>query len=178
MYGGFWKSIISVHQHLDLPLGQSDTFFQRLNSHIYSPVLTGTVSTESFLAKKGTDGSAVGRGCWSWRRTAGALGHGARSTRARRSLALASHVSFMSPKGARLEAIRDGGGSHPEERHDLAAEVLRIIRRRKTRYVRGVLEKYSRTQHLLWRGDSIHVSDQSPPLVGTRLSKGCLTLCA
>jgi hypothetical protein len=27
MYGGFWKNIISVHQHMDLPLGQSDMFF-------------------------------------------------------------------------------------------------------------------------------------------------------
>jgi hypothetical protein len=83
--------------------------------------------------------------------------------RARRSLAVASPVSFMSPMGARLEATQDGGGSQPEERHDLAAEALRINRRRKNP-VRGVFGKYSRTQrHLLWRGDSIHVSDQPLP---------------
>ena len=34
MYGGFWKSIISVHHHMDLPLGQSDMFSQLLNTHI------------------------------------------------------------------------------------------------------------------------------------------------
>jgi hypothetical protein len=30
MYGGFWKSIISVLQQRDLPLGQSDMFLPRL----------------------------------------------------------------------------------------------------------------------------------------------------
>jgi hypothetical protein len=58
---------------------------------------------------------------------------------------------------------QDGGGSQPEERHALAAEVLRIIRRRKNP-VRGGLGQYSRTQHLLWRGDSIHVSEPPLPL--------------
>jgi hypothetical protein len=42
--------------------------------------------------------------------------------------------------GSRLEATQDGGGTQPEERHGLAAEVLKIIRRRKSP-VRGVLEK-------------------------------------
>jgi hypothetical protein len=42
----------------------------------------------------------------------------------------------------------------------MAAEVLRIIRCLKNP-VRGGFGKYSRTQHLLWRGDSILVSD--PP---------------
>jgi hypothetical protein len=58
-------------------------------------------------------------------------------------------------------ATLDGGWSEPEQGHGLAAEVLRIIRRQKNS-VRGVFGKYSRTQHLLWRGDSIPVSD--PPL--------------
>jgi hypothetical protein len=70
MYGEFRKNIISVHQHMDLPLGQSDMFFQRLNTHICSPVM-GTMSAECFLVKKGRDGSAVGRGCWRWRQTVG-----------------------------------------------------------------------------------------------------------
>jgi hypothetical protein len=42
---------------------------------------------------------------------------------ARHSLAVATLVSFKSPLGARLEATHDGGGSQPEERHGLAAEV-------------------------------------------------------
>jgi hypothetical protein len=87
------------------------------------------------------------------------LGSGAR---ARRSLIVDNPVSSMSPLGARLEATHDGGGSQPEERHGLAAEVLRIIRLRKNP-VRGVFGKYSRTQHLLWRGDSIFVSDLPLP---------------
>jgi hypothetical protein len=39
--------------------------------------------------------------------------------------------SFKSPVGARHAATLDGGGSQPEERHGLAAAVLRITRRRK-----------------------------------------------
>jgi hypothetical protein len=50
----------------------------------------------------------------------------------RRSLAIAIPVSFKSPMGARLEATQDGGGSQPEEWHGLAAEVLMIIRRRRS----------------------------------------------
>jgi hypothetical protein len=88
---------------------------------------------------------------------------GSSACRARRSLAFDSHVSFMSSLGERIEATEDGGGSQPEERHGLAAEVLRIIRRRKNP-VRGVFRKYSRTQHLLWRGDSILVFDLLLPL--------------
>jgi hypothetical protein len=93
-------------------------------------------------------------------------GHLGNSARARRSLKVDSPMSFMSPLGARLEDTQDGGGSQPEERHGLAAEVMRIIRRRKIRYM-DFLEKYSRTQHLMWLGDSIHVSDPPPSLVCT-----------
>jgi hypothetical protein len=60
------------------------------------------------------------------------------NARARRSLLVASSASFKHVLGARLEATQDGGGSQPEERQGLAAEVLRIIRRRKNP-VRGVL---------------------------------------
>jgi hypothetical protein len=66
------------------------------------------------------------------------------NARARRSLAVNSHVSFMSPLGARLEATHDGGGSQPEERHGMAAEVARIICRRKNP-VRGGFGNYSLT---------------------------------
>jgi hypothetical protein len=53
------------------------------------------------------------------------------NARARRSLAVTNTASFQSPLGARLEATHDGGGSQPEERHGLAAAVLRITCRRK-----------------------------------------------
>jgi hypothetical protein len=80
---------------------------------------------------------------------------------ARCSRVVASHVSFKSPLGARPEATHDGGGSQPEERHGLAAKVLRIIRRRKNP-ARGVFGEYFRTctHHLLRSGDSIHVFNQ------------------
>jgi hypothetical protein len=45
--------------------------------------------------------------------------------------------SLRSPLGARPYAPHDGGGSQPEERHRLAAAVIRIARRRKSQ-VRGV----------------------------------------
>jgi hypothetical protein len=83
------------------------------------------------------------------------------NARARRSLGVDIPVSFMSPLWARLEATEEEG-SQPEERHGLAAEVVRITRRRK-KPVRGVFGKYSRTQKILWRGDSIHVSDLPHP---------------
>jgi hypothetical protein len=41
-----------------------------------------------------------------------------------------SHVSLESPLGARREAMHARGGSPPEERHGLAAEVVMIYRRR------------------------------------------------
>jgi hypothetical protein len=89
---------------------------------------------------------------------------------ARRSLAVASHVSFKSPLGARLEATQDGRRSQPEERHGLAAEVLRITRHRKNPVRGGGLEKYSRTHHLLRSSDSILVLHQpQPSRGGTRI---------
>jgi hypothetical protein len=36
MYGGFWKIMISVYQHMDLPLGHFDIFFVTK----YSPILS------------------------------------------------------------------------------------------------------------------------------------------
>jgi hypothetical protein len=95
-----------------------------------------------FLARKGTDGSAVGLGCWSWRRTAGKQHH---------DMELASCLQpceFMPCEFmGRLLATQDGGWSQPEERHGPAVAVLRVIRR--WRYpVRFFFEKYSRTEHL------------------------------
>jgi hypothetical protein len=64
--------MISVHRHMDLPLGLSDMSFPRLNTRRYSPDEgAGAAFAKCFLAKKGTDGSAVGRGCWSSRRKVG-----------------------------------------------------------------------------------------------------------
>jgi hypothetical protein len=93
------------------------------------------------------------------------------NARARRSLAVANLVSFKSRLGARLEATQDGGGSQPEERHGLAAEVLMIIRRRKNP-VRGVLENIPVPPSFEERRlDPCALP--TPPLVGTRLSRGC-----
>jgi hypothetical protein len=69
--------------------------------------------------------------------------------------------SFKSTLGVRHEDTQEGGGSRSEERHGLAAAILRIDRRRENS-VHGLSEKYSRTQHLLWFDDSIPMSD--PPL--------------
>ena len=48
--------------------------------------------------------------------------------------------TFWSTLGERPEDTQDGGGSQPEERHGLAAAVIRIARRRKIP-VRGVFGK-------------------------------------
>jgi hypothetical protein len=51
--------------------------FSRLNTHIYSPDQgAGAVVCEKKMAKGGTDGSAMGRGCCRWRRVAGKQRHG------------------------------------------------------------------------------------------------------
>jgi hypothetical protein len=71
MYGGFWKITISIDKHRDLPLGQSDMFFVTEHSQILSRQRGGGGVCYIFLVKKGTDGSTVGRGCWSLQRTAG-----------------------------------------------------------------------------------------------------------
>jgi hypothetical protein len=83
----------------------------------------------------GEEGYGHINGETSGRRTAGKQRHGT---------VLASNRQpwdFKCPMGARLEATHDRGvGSQPEERHGHAAEVLRIIRRRKN-LVRGVSGK-------------------------------------
>jgi hypothetical protein len=78
MHGGFWKSIISVHQHRDLPLGQSDMLLPRLNTHRYSPV--GYDVSGMFFGEEGygriSGGTRVSElVADSWEAT---LGHGAR----------------------------------------------------------------------------------------------------
>jgi hypothetical protein len=107
-------------------------FLPRLNTH--SPVTAGTMYAKCFLAKKGTYGSALGRGCRRWRRTAGKHHQGMELASCRQP------CEFMPPLGGRLTATQDGDRSQPEERHGLAAAVLRIICRRK-KPVRGVFGK-------------------------------------
>jgi hypothetical protein len=80
MYGGFWKNIISVHQHRDLPLGLSDMFFQQLHTHIYSPVTAGTIFADCFFGEEGYGRISGGTrvlelAADNWEAT---LGHGAR----------------------------------------------------------------------------------------------------
>jgi hypothetical protein len=80
LYGGFWKNIISILQHKDLPLGQSDMFFQQLNTHRYSSVTAGTMFADCFFGKEGYGRISGGTrvlelAADSWE---AALGHGAR----------------------------------------------------------------------------------------------------
>jgi hypothetical protein len=80
------------------------------------------------------------------------------SAMARRSLALVETCEIRVFLGVRLGATQDGGGSQPEERHSLAAEVHRIDRRRKN----PVRRVFVRIRHL-WRNvDSI--SEFAQPL--------------
>jgi hypothetical protein len=79
--------------------------------------------------------------------------------------------------GARLEATQDGGGSQPEERHGLAAEVLRIIRRRKNP-VRGAFGKIFPYPPSFEERRLDPCGLPTPLLGGTRLSAGCLMQCA
>jgi hypothetical protein len=95
------------------------------------------------------------------------------SARARRSLEVASPVSFKSPLGARPEATQDGGGSQPEERHGLAAAVLRITRRRRNS-VRGAFGDIYPYPPSFEERRLDPFAIPTPPLVGTRLSTCCL----
>jgi hypothetical protein len=141
MYGGLWKSIISVHQHMDLSPGQSDMyFFVTRYSHILSRRRGGGGVCELFWRRRERTHQRWDEGV-----EFGGGQHG-RSARARRSLVVASPASFKSPLGVSLEAKQNGGGSYPEERHGLATEVLMIIRRRNNP-VRGFWRKYYRTHH-------------------------------
>jgi hypothetical protein len=142
---------------MDPPLGQSDMSFPRLNTRRYSPDDgAGAAFAKCFWRRRvRTDhrwDEGVGAG-------GGQLGN---SARARRSLVVGNLASFKSPLRARLEATKDGGGSQPEERQGLAAEILRIIRGRESP-VRGGFGKYSRTHYLLRNGDSIPVFYQPLP---------------
>jgi hypothetical protein len=134
-------------------------FFSWLDTpRILSCPRAGLVSDEFFGGEEGTGGSELAAGRWSWRWT-GAKQRQGRAFVGNRQ----SHVSLESPHGARREATHTLGGSQPEERHGLAAEVFMIDRRRK-KPVRRSFDKYFRTQHLLRSGDSIRVFTQPLPL--------------
>jgi hypothetical protein len=158
MYGGFWKNIISVHQHWDLPLGKSDMFFQQLNTHRSSPVTAGTMSADCFFwrGRVRTDQR--------WDEGVGAGGgHLGSSARTRRSLAAASPTRVLSqPWGRgmklRMKEVCRGRRSGTVRRR----RSLRSTAAGKTQYG-GLLEKYSRTQHPLWFGDLIPMSDPTLP---------------
>jgi hypothetical protein len=108
MYGGFWKNIVSVHQHMDLPLSMSDMFFQQLNTHRYSPVSAGKMSADCFFwrGRVRTDQR--------WDESVGVGGGqpGSRA-RARHSLATASPARVLSlpwGRGLKLRRTEVGRG--------------------------------------------------------------------
>jgi hypothetical protein len=108
-----------------------------------------------FGGEEGTGRFELAAGVWAGGRQPG--------SNAWRSLAVDQPCeSRESPMMARREATHVGGGSQPDERHGLAAEVLRIDRRWKTRY-EGFLNKYFQTRYILWSGDSIRVFNQPLP---------------
>jgi hypothetical protein len=145
---------------MDPLLGQSDMFFVTKYSQILSRQGGRGGVCDNLLAKKGTYGLAVGRECWSWRRTAGKQHQGT---------ALASiRQPCESLMEARLKAMHDRGGSQPEERHGHAAKVLMIIRRRKNPVHGGFGKIFAYPPPFEERRlDPCALS--TPPLVGTQL---------
>jgi hypothetical protein len=97
----FWKNIISIHRHMDLPLGQSDMSFPRLNTRIYSPDEgAGAASAKSFWQRRvRTD--------LRWDEGVGASGgQPGSNARARRSLAVASHARVVRLRWGRSLKLR------------------------------------------------------------------------
>jgi hypothetical protein len=142
MYGGFWKNVISVHKHKDLPLGLSDMFFQQLNTHRYSPVTAGQCMWIVFWRRRVQTDQR-------WDEGVGTGGGQLRSSaRARRSLAAATLARVLSlpwGRGLKLRMTEVGRGRRSgtvRRRRSLGSTAAA-----KTRYG-GLLKKYSRTQHL------------------------------
>jgi hypothetical protein len=72
MYRGLLKKQIVQYRHQDLPLSQSDIFFRgQILVNTVLPREGGAFTTRAFEGEEGTAGSAVGGGCWRWRRPAG-----------------------------------------------------------------------------------------------------------
>jgi hypothetical protein len=98
-------------------------------------------------------------------------GQPGRSAKAWRSLAVVQPCDIQVSLGVRLKSTQDGGGSRPEERHGLAAEIHKIDRRRKIPVFSDKQLPYP-TSFEAWRLDQ-RVRPTSP-LVGTQLSRGGL----
>jgi hypothetical protein len=83
--------MISVHRHMDLPPGQSDMSFPRLNTRRYSPDEgAGAAFTKRFWRRRVRTDQR-------WDEGVGAGGgHMGSSARARRSLAVANHARLLS----------------------------------------------------------------------------------
>jgi hypothetical protein len=77
-----------------------------------------------------------------------------------------SLMSFESHLGVRRKAMHAGGGSQPEEPHGLAAEVLRIDRRRKNPVQRVFEHIFPYTTSFAERRLDPRVQP-TPPLIGT-----------
>jgi hypothetical protein len=149
---------ISVHRHMYLPLGQSDTSFPRLNTRRYSPDEgAGAAFAKIFWRKRvRTDrrrDEGVGAG-------GGQLGS---SAGAWRSLAVANPARVLSlPWGRGLMLRKTEVGRIRRSGTVWRRQSLGSSTAGKTWYG-GFLGKYSRTHNLLRIGDSIHVFYQPLP---------------
>jgi hypothetical protein len=77
-----------------------------------------------------------------------------------RSMATDEPCETLVSLWAKGEATHAGGGSQPDKRHGMAAEIQRSSAVGKTPHG-GFSNKYFRTQHLLRGGDLIRVFDTS-----------------
>jgi hypothetical protein len=155
MYGGFWKNIVSVHMHMDFPLGQSDMSFPRLNTlptkgrgrRLRNVFWRRRVRTDRRRDEGvGASGGQLGSNAGAWR-----------------SLAVASPARVLSlPWGRGLMLRRTEVGRSRRSGTVWRRRSLGSSAAGKTRYG-GFLGKYSRTHYLLRTGDSIHVFYQPLP---------------
>jgi hypothetical protein len=129
--------------------------FWRLNTHTYSPDNgAGAVSPKFVLAKEGTDGLAVGRGCWRWRRAAGKQRQGKALASSRPTLSVSSlpRGDVRSYVGRRRVAAggatRFGGGGPHDRRPQVKPGT------------EGFWINNFRIRYLLWSGDSTSGFDQ------------------
>jgi hypothetical protein len=169
---GFRKNIISVYRHRDLPLGQSDMSFPRLNTRIYSPDDgAGAAFAKVYWRRRvRTDrrrDEGVGAG-------GGQLGS---SARARRSLGVASPARALSlPWGRGLMLHMTEVGRSRRSGTFWRRRSFGSPAAGKARYG-GFLEKFPYPPSFEDRRLDPCVLP-TPSIVGTRLSIGCLRQCA
>jgi hypothetical protein len=142
----------------------------RLNTRSYSPVWAGTMYAKYFSRERVRTDRRWDES-WNWRRIAGKQHQGMELASCRQP------CGFMPPLGGRLKPAQVGGRSQPEERHNLAAEVLRIVRRRRNPGTGGFWKIFPYPTPFVARRFDLCVRP-TPPLVGTRLSTGCRRQCA